>query len=52
MSDLISFDNNAPTAVAPEVLEAMLPYLSAQYANPSSMYSFAAVSQDALIVAH
>jgi cysteine desulfurase len=52
MSDLIYFDNNATTAVAPEVLEAMLPYLGAQYANPSSMYSFAAFSQDALILAH
>ena len=52
MSDPIYFDNNATTAIAPEVLEAMLPYLRAQYANPSSMYSFAAVSQDALIAAH
>ena len=34
-------DNNATTAVAPEVLEAMLPYLSDYYGNPSSMYRFA-----------
>ncbi|MDR2573078.1 MAG: cysteine desulfurase NifS [Desulfovibrio sp.] len=34
------FDNNATTAVAPEVLEAMLPYLSDFYGNPSSMHSF------------
>jgi len=34
------FDNNATTQVAPEVLEAMLPYLTEQWGNPSSAYSF------------
>jgi cysteine desulfurase len=34
------FDNNATTKVAPEVLEAMLPFLSEQWGNPSSAYSF------------
>ena len=38
-------DNNATTAVAPEVLEAMLPYLSDFYGNPSSMYRFAGESE-------
>ena len=38
---LIYMDNNATTAVAPEVLEAMLPYLKEMYGNPSSMYDFA-----------
>jgi cysteine desulfurase len=34
------FDNNATTRVAPEVIEAMLPFLSEQWGNPSSAYSF------------
>lgn len=32
----IYLDNNATTALAPVVLDAMLPYLSTEYANPSS----------------
>ena len=47
-SPLIYLDNNATTAVAPEVLEAMLPYLSDQYGNPSSMYSFAGAAHKAI----
>lgn len=37
---LYYFDNNATTQVAPEVLEAMLPFLRERWGNPSSAYSF------------
>ena len=42
MSDkpVIYVDNNATTAVAPEVLEAMLPYLTQRYGNPGSIHTF------------
>lgn len=36
---MIYLDNNATTRVAPQVLEAMLPYLAEHYGNPSSAHS-------------
>src|SRR2546426_2299045 len=40
MVKLRYFDNNATTRVAPEVVEAMLPFLQEHWGNPSSAYSF------------
>src|SRR2546430_1898007 len=37
---LYYFDNNATTRVAPEVVEAMVPFLSEYWGNASSAYSF------------
>ncbi len=36
----IYLDNNATSRVAPEVMEAMVPFLGEFYGNPSSMHSF------------
>ncbi len=36
----IYFDNNATTRVAPEVLDALLPFLRESWGNPSSIYGF------------
>jgi cysteine desulfurase len=41
-------DNNATTPVAPEVYEAMIPYLTADYFNPSSMYEAARSAAQAI----
>lgn len=42
LSGGIYMDNNATTRVAPGVIEAMMPYLSEHYGNPSSMHRFGA----------
>lgn len=40
MERVVYFDNNATTRLAPEVLEAMVPYLKDLYGNPSSIHRF------------
>lgn len=37
---MIYLDNNATTCAAPEVLDAMMPFLNASYGNPSSAHTF------------
>lgn len=40
MGKVVYMDNNATTMVAPEVFDAMTPYLTELYGNPSSMHTF------------
>ena len=41
-------DNAATTCVSKTALDAMMPYLTEQYGNPSSLYAFAQNSKEAL----
>ena len=45
---MIYFDNNATTKIAPEVFESMKPFLTENYGNPSSAYSFSQTSKKAI----
>lgn len=48
MNRIIYLDNAATTKTAPEVVEAMLPYFSEEYGNPSSIYGLAGESKKAV----
>ena len=45
---MIYFDNNATTAVAPEVFEAMRPFLTSEYGNPSSAHAAGSFARKAV----
>lgn len=45
---MIYLDNAATTKTAPEVVEAMLPYFTEHYGNPSTIYSLGAESKKAV----
>lgn len=48
MSHCIYLDNSATTPMHPEVLEAMMPYLTEQYGNPSSIYRIGQAAKQAV----
>ena len=48
MSNIIYMDNHATTPIAPEVLEAMMPYLTTHFGNASSTHSFGTTANDAV----
>ncbi len=48
MNNRIYFDNAATTSLDPIVLEAMMPYLTTHFGNPSSIYSYGRESRMAV----
>ena len=51
MSFVIYLDHNATTPILPEVLEAMMPYLTTEWGNPSSSYKFGSKLKSVIEVA-
>ncbi|MDD3407528.1 MAG: aminotransferase class V-fold PLP-dependent enzyme, partial [Methanomicrobium sp.] len=45
---MIYMDNAATTPVRPEVVEAMIPYMTQNFGNPSSLYDVAKISREAV----
>jgi len=48
MNRRIYLDHNASTPVHPEVLQAMLPYFSEHFGNPSSVHAFGRDARDGM----
>ena len=48
MNNVIYMDNHATTPIAPEVLEAMLPYLTTHFGNASSTHPFGVAANEAV----
>lgn len=48
MKKIIYLDNAATTRTAPEVAEAMMPFFTENYGNPSSIYGLAGASKEAV----
>ena len=48
MNDIIYMDNHATTPIAPEVLAALMPYLTTHFGNASSTHRFGTTAKDAV----
>ena len=48
MNNIIYMDNHATTPIAPEALEAMMPYLTTHFGNAASTHPFGVTAKDAV----